>query len=146
MKPWIRIVEGYPDFHMGPSIPFVLGAIQEPAGKPFPFEALARLGLGELLEAFRATSKGHGIRIRWCHMIRAHVVTSNPFIDGLHWDTIGGCTPPDFERLFDVLWERYGAAISAGEFSIERRVWRPFTQSEFRTIEETFGMESRPQF
>lgn len=30
----LRIIEDYPNLHMGPTVPFVLGALQQPIGVP----------------------------------------------------------------------------------------------------------------
>ena len=99
MKEWFRIVEFYPDFHMGPTIPFVLGAIQEPIGRPPCTEAIAKDNLRDLLKALREAPKGHGVRIVWCQPTGAHVVTANPFVEGLDWEPIDGCAPPNFDEI-----------------------------------------------
>lgn len=142
MKHWSRIVECYPDFHMGPTIPFLLGSIQKPVGRPFDTETIAKEGLRELLQALREPSDRHGVRIQWCDFTGAHVVTTNPFVDGLDWENIDGCVPPNVDGLLDALWARYGAVIVAAEFSIVDRAWQPFTSDEVKKIEETLGPES----
>ena len=142
MQPWSRIVECYPDFHMGPTIPFVLGAIQVPIGRPPRTDAIAKDSLRQLLKALRDTSRGHGVRIQWCLTTGAHVVTANPFVEGLDWEAIDGCVPPNLDGLFEMLWARYGAFILAGDYSIDGRVWHPFTPDEVRKIEKTLAEKS----
>jgi hypothetical protein len=124
---------------MGPTIPFVLGAIQVPIGRPIRTEAIAKDNLRELLKALREAPKGHGVRIQWCLTTRAHVVTANPFVEGLDWEALDGCVPPNLDGLFDVLWERYGTFILAGDYSIDDLVWHPFTPDEVKKIEETLA-------
>jgi hypothetical protein len=41
MPPWFRIVSEYPDFHNGPTIPFLIGALQQPIGTRFANPRLA---------------------------------------------------------------------------------------------------------
>ena len=83
MESWLRIVECYPDFHNGPSVPFLFGAIQNPIGVRPRSEEAAKDGLRRLLSALRQAPKGHGIRIVSCGPTHAHVVTRNPFVRAL---------------------------------------------------------------
>lgn len=138
MIPPLQIIENYPGLHMGPTVLFVLGAIQEPIGTAPADELLGREKLRQLLVELRGAQPGHGVRVQWCRDIAAYVATTMPFVDGLNWD-VDGSKPPDLERLVGALWARYGEFILAGEFSIEDRVWRRFTLEEVRTIALILG-------
>ena len=131
----LRIIEDYPNLHMGPTVCFVLGAVQQPIGSAPEDEQTGRDRLNRLLNILRTAPAGRGIRIQWCGNIRAHVATSMPLVDGLAWD-VQGCDPDDLEKLVDALWQMYGSFIMAGEYSIDDYVWHPLTTDEVRTIEE----------
>jgi hypothetical protein len=131
----LRIIEDYPGLRMGPSVLFVLGAVQNPVGGPFPNKNSARLELSELLTALRKAPADRGVRIQWCGIVKAYVATSMPFVDGLAWD-MENCNADDFDALVDRLWSLYGTYIVAGEFSIEDRTWRSFDPDELNTISD----------
>src|SRR5262249_48620570 len=125
----LRIIENYPGLHMGPTVPFVLGALQTPIGSAPVNEEEGRKALTDVLSELRAAPPRRGIRIQWCANIKAYVATSMPFIDGLAWD-VTDCDPEDFQGLVDRLWGLYGASIMAGEFSIDDYVWHSLTPDE----------------
>ena len=131
----LRIIEDYPNLHMGPTVSFVLGAIQRPIGAAPADETAGRDKLRGLLTTLRAAPSGRGVRIQWCGNIRAYVATSMPFVDGLAWE-VQGCDSNDLEKLVDALWQMYGSSIMAAEYSIDDLVWHPFTLDEIRTIED----------
>jgi hypothetical protein len=141
MKPWFRIVRFYPDFHMGPTIPFLVGATQVPIGRLPDSEEIAKNALRNLLKAFQESSEAMGVRIQWCNSTGAHVMTVSPFVDRFDWEPIDGCVPPDWDCLFSVLWRRYGDFISAGEYSIDAHVWHRFFPDELEKIEITLSMK-----
>ena len=129
------IIEDYPNLHMGPTVSFVLGALQQPVGASPADPQIGRDKLRRLLSALRAAPPGRGVRVQWCANIRAYVATSMPFVDGLAWD-VQGCDANDFENLVDALWQLYGSFIMDGEYSIDDFAWHQFTSDEVKTIEE----------
>lgn len=129
----LRIIEQYPNLHMGPTVSFVVGALQQPIGAAPVDEQAGRDGLRQLLAKLRTAPAGRGVRIQWCANIKAYVATSMPFVDGLAWD-VERCEGDDFEGLLDSLWRLYGTFIMAGEFSIDDNVWHSLTSDEIRTI------------
>lgn len=134
----LRIIEDYPNLHMGPTVPFVLGALQQPIGVPPESSEAAREQLRALLTTLRAAPRRRGVRVQWCGNIRAYVATSMPFVNGLAWD-VQGCDPNDFDGLVDTLWQLYGPFITDGEYSIDDFLWHRLSASEIRTIEELLG-------
>ena len=72
----LRIIEDYPGLHMGPSVPFVVGALKEPIGAAPVDEKNGRQALSDLLTELRAAPRGRGVRIQWCGNIKAYVATS----------------------------------------------------------------------
>lgn len=133
----LRIIEN-PNLHMGPTVSFVLGAVQSPIGSPPEDESGGRTKLRRLIVTLRTAPPGRGVRIQWCRDIRAYVATTMPFIDGLAWD-VEGCDPNDPEELVDVLWQLYGASIMDGEYSIDDHAWHRFTPDEISTIKDLLG-------
>ena len=131
----LRLIENYPNLHMGPTVSFVLGAVQRPIGASPEDESTGRDKLRRLLTTLRAAPSGRGVRIQWCGSIKAYVVTSMPFVDGLAWD-VEGCDQNDPGQLVDALWQMYGSYIMAGEYSIDDLVWHRYTLDEIATIEE----------
>src|SRR5262245_28928424 len=131
----LRIIEDYPNLHMGPTVPFVLGALQQPIGVAPETSEAGLEKLRRLLTALRTAPSGRGVRVQWCANIRAYVATSMPLIDGLAWD-VQDCDPNDLEKLVHALWQMYGSFIMAGEYSIDDFVWHRFTSDEIRNIEE----------
>jgi len=139
----LRIIEDYPNLHMGPTVSFVLGALQQPIGVAPESAEVGREKLRRLLTALRNAPSGRGVRVQWCGNIRAYVATSMPFVDGLAWD-VQGCDPNNFEKLVDALWQLYGSFIMAGEYSINDFAWHRFTTDEIRTIEELVDSADGP--
>lgn len=129
----LRIIEQYPNLHMGPTVSFVVGALQQPIGAAPADESAGRDGLRQLLAKLRTAPAGRGVRIQWCANIKAYVATSMPFVDGLAWD-VEDCEGNDFEGLLASLWRLYGAFIMVGEFSIDDYVWHSLTSDEIGTI------------
>ena len=139
----LRIIEDYPNLHMGPTVSFVFGALQQPIGVAPESAEVGREKLRRLLTALRTAPPGRGVRVQWCGNIRAYVATSMPFVDGLAWD-VQGCDPNNLEKLVDALWQLYGSFIMAGEYSIDDFVWHRFTTDEIRTIEELVDAADGP--
>ena len=131
----LRLIEDYPNLHMGPTVSFVLGALQQPIGAAPDDHQIGRDKLKRLLSTLRTAPPGRGVRVQWCANIRAYVATSMPFVDGLAWD-VQGCDPNDLENLVDALWQLYGSFIMDGEYSIDDFVWHQLTADEIETIEE----------
>jgi hypothetical protein len=131
----LRIIEDYPNLHMGPTVSFVLGALQQPIGVAPQNTEVGREKLRHLLTMLRTAPPGRGVRVQWCANIRAYVATSMPFVDGLAWD-VQGCDPNDLEKLVGALWQLYGSSIMVGDYSIDDLVWHPFTSDEVKTIED----------
>ena len=138
MPQWFSIVKCYPDFHNGPTVPFLLGSLQDPIGALFGSEDLAKDRLRWLLATMREQARaGSGVRLQWCGPTHAHVVADQPLLDGFYWDPIDGCEIPDLDRLFEKVWEHYGSEIIDGAYSITNREWNPFTPEEREKIKAT---------
>ena len=140
----LRIIEDYPNLHMGPTVSFVLGARQRPIGAAPENAHVGRTKMRRFLTTLRAAPPGRGVRIQWCANIKAYVATSMPFVDGVAWD-VQDCDPNDLEALVGALWQLYGSFIMAGEYSIDDFVWHCFTSDEIRTIEELLDRDGRAQ-
>lgn len=137
MKNWSRIVESYPGNHMGPTLPFLFGAMQEPVGEAPATEAAASAALRELLDALSDAPEHHGVRIQRCDTIHEYVVAQHPFTSGLSWDEIDGVKPATLDELVALLWARYGRMIMAGEFSFTDGEWHRLWPGEMGRIEST---------
>jgi hypothetical protein len=136
MPPWYRIVKCYPDFHNGPTVPFLLGALQTPIGALFPNEKAAKQRLRWLLDTVHQDApSGCGVRLQWCGPTRVHVLAECSLLDGFYWDRIDGCVMPDFGGLFDKLWALYGREIVNGTYSITDGEWAAFTAEERQQIQ-----------
>lgn len=123
---------------MGPTVPFVLGALARPIGEAPANAQAGRDKLTRLLTTLRDAPRRRGVSIHWCANIRAYVATSMPFVEGLAWD-VQDSDPQDFETLVDALWRQYGSFILAGEYSIDDGVWHRFTEDEIGAIEQLLG-------
>lgn len=139
----LRIIEDYPNLHMGPTVSFVLGALQRPIGVAPESAEIGREKLKRLLTALRTAPPGRGVRVQWCGNIRAYVATSMPFVDGLAWD-VQGCDSNNLETLVDALWQLYGSFIMASEYSIDEFAWRRFTSDEITIIERLVDAADEP--
>lgn len=138
-EPWFRIVKFYPTpQRIGPSVPFVLGAIQRPVGAVPDSEDIAKQKLLRLLTQMHdETPNGFGIQILWCSTIKAYVVTAD------RWSESSKLTTSDEKQLvrveahFDFLWNLYGHEILRGHYSIDDQVWHAFKDDEEPTIHAT---------
>ena len=128
---WLRILEHRREFgfKIGPTLPFVLGAIQEAIGKAPSSRADGQRTLHNLLRAIEAS--GCGVEILWCPTTNAYVACSCGG-DSLNWrdvDELGA----SIDSLAASLWNRYGDAISSGKYS-KNDDWHEFTADEAMRI------------
>jgi hypothetical protein len=152
--PWLRILEHkeHFGFEIGPTIPFLLGAIrqaQDPSGSE-----VSRQQLHDLLVEMRdSLSAPACIAIGWCGGYLADYVVelrdSKPAGEciespvhpgnGLYHVAIPGVH--DLDSLRDVLWDRYKEHLSKEEFSRdgETWTWRRFTTQELVCIKEALA-------
>lgn len=121
-------------FEVGPTVPFVLGAIQTPIGARPESAESAKKELADLIESMR--DSGYGVSIQDCKdVVRDLVVTSNG-LNSLLWEPVDGCKMPDCDGLIEVLWARYGKYIVEGEYSIDDGIFREFNASEIAKIKK----------
>lgn len=140
---WFRIVKDYPN-KVGPTIPFILGALRRPVGAVAAPDA-SRAELRALLVAMRDdTPAPHNVVIQGCTTLGEPVVALSDHQPGgfIRLDSVSkpgralycgpsyGADVHDFESLAEALWERYAQVISEGRFSFRNRTWHPFDQAE----------------
>ena len=134
---WFRIVSN-PALNVGPTLPFVVGAIRDPIGVA---PASPAAGLQELADVLTKMDNEapatFGIQVRWCPGIGAHVAVCVSPGNGLTWN------PADFDvgsrdALAARLWDLYGHVITAGQYS-KNGDWHHFTEAELRSIRRILG-------
>ncbi len=146
--PWFRIANEYPN-KRGPTIPFLLGALREPAGTVSD-EATSRTELRALIVAMRdQTPEGHQAIITSCGTIGQLIVTvafagasaaahriPSPSNQGrgLDVEPIYGLPVVDVDSLSEELWRRHGSEILQGHFSWRGGEWREFDLQEREQI------------
>src|SRR5436190_20914271 len=71
---WFRIVRHYPN-QIGPTVPFLLGAIRDPVGEVPTSRASAQVELRDLLgRMYDEIVPDYGVNIQWCETTDAFVV------------------------------------------------------------------------
>ena len=137
---WFRIVRNYSDLvqlTLGPTLPFIVGAIRDPVGEAPDTRAAGQRELYSLLKKMNDAPVGVGVKIQFCPGIGAHVVAAAGN-SSLTWDpselAAGGV-----DDLFGQLWDCYGDQISAGEYSKDGD-WHRFTSTEFKNIRKAIGI------
>ena len=110
---WLRIV-GNPQLKVGPTVPFIVGAIRDPIGAAPDSRAA---GMEELLELLRMMDEEApaGISIQWCPSVAAYIAAcvTGP---GLTWHTTG-FDVASRDALGARLWDLYGNVITKGHYS-----------------------------
>lgn len=130
---WFLIVTNYPGLHVGPTVPFLVGAIRDPVGEAPESRSTAQEELHSLLEKMRiGTPTGYGVRIQWCTTVDAFVVGLVSHGASLSWEP-HELDASTIEGLFGKLWERYGDYICEGKYS-KNGDWHRFSEQEIAAI------------
>ena len=150
MKPdWLRIVQDYPDNKVGPTVPFLVGALRHPPGAPQP-KGSGRAELHTLLIAMRDESPARwNVVIQPCGGPEKLVVTltdiKRPDCIGVRSASRPGkvlyCHPirsgiSEIDGLVDALWGEFGVNIDDGKFSYVGGEWRAFSKMELQNISD----------
>ena len=133
---WIRIIRN-PQLRVGPTLPFIVGAIRAPIGAAPGSRAAGQEELFELLRMMDEEAPADcGVSIQWCPSVDAHVAASvtEP---GLTWHA-SGFDATRRDALGARLWERYGDVIAQGHYS-KNGAWHGFSEGELRTIRTVLG-------
>ena len=125
---WFRIVNN-PRLSVGPTIPFILGAIRDPLGKPPPSRAQGQRELHTLLSEM--TEAGHAVRIQRCPGTQAHVAAKGGPGPSLTWEQALNARNTD--ALAGALWQLYGDHIEQGHYSKDDK-WHSFSEDELEQI------------
>ena len=128
---WLQIIR-HPQLKVGPTLPFIVGAVREPIGAAPDSLAAGQVELFELLRMMDQEAPADcGISIQWCPTVHAHVATcvTEP---GLTWHA-SGFDVTHRDALGARLWERYGDVIAKGHYS-KNGTWHGFTEGEIRKI------------
>lgn len=156
MRPaWLRIVQDYPGNKVGPTVPFLVGALRQPPGAA-KNQASGREELRSLLAAMRDESPAPwNVVIQPCGGPEKLVVT---LTDVERHDCIGirstsvtgkvlychpiGSNISDIDGLVDALWGEFGNSIDGGKFSYVGGEWRTFTDVELKSINDVLKAEA----
>jgi hypothetical protein len=132
---WYRILRHWDnDGGTGLSFSFLVGATREPIAAKFRDEQEAREYSRDLYDEIgTAEVEGFRVLIHGCQDIRGPVVTLQCGLPRLLRNV-----PP-----FDDLWEFYGTAIRAGEFSLTSGHFHAMTEDEKNWVAEAIGQEKR---
>ena len=131
----LKIIEDYPNLHMGPTVSFVLGAVQQPIGAVPEDEQAGRDKLRRLLTTLRmrrqaAAFESNGAEIsertwrRACHSSTVWLGKFSPAIRTILRSWLMRCGSCTARRSWP------------GSTLIDDYVWHRFTPDEIRTIEE----------
>jgi hypothetical protein len=158
--PWLWIIKDK-RFQMGPTIPYIVGAMRVHRGADdiAPPETCKR-ELRELLIAMRdEVPAPECIAIQPCSTLEAFVASARPgppqgraFIRSPHHPDRAlyyaiGSNAHDLDSLFSALWNEHKEYIVKGRFSREQRVglsgmewdWFPFDEEERQAIRDTLA-------
>ena len=128
---WLRIVRN-PQLKVGPTLPFIVGAIRAPLGDAPGSRTTGQEELFELLRMMDEEAPADcGISIQLCTSVDAHVVAciTEP---GLTWHT-SGIDATSRDALGGRLWELYGDVIATGRYS-KNGDWYRFSEPELKAI------------
>lgn len=146
--PWLRIVQDHPTNKIGPTIPFLLGALRSPVGEVRDVPT-SRKELGALLvEMCDEPLAPWHVVIQPCGTPEKLVVNmsdvappgyiriESPSKKGraLYCYPIHGADIHDVDSLEDALWTLWGDVISRGDFSYVDGKWTPFTRFDKNDI------------
>ena len=136
---WFRIVSN-PGLKVGPTLPFIVGAIRDPIGAAPDSRAA---GNEELLQLLRMMDEeapaNYGIGIQWCPSVAAYVAAC-VIGPGLTWHNTGfDATSRD--ALGARLWDLYGDVIAEGHYS-KNGDWHRFTDAELKTIRRILSRDA----
>ena len=125
---------------VGPTLPFIVGAIRDPIGAAPDDRASGQKELFELLRMMDEEAPDDcGISIQYCSTVDAHVATCVTK-SGLTWDR-SGFDVAHRDALGAKLWECYGDVIANGHYS-KNATWHGFTEGELRTIRTVLGEDA----
>ena len=128
---WLRIVRN-PQLKVGPTLPFIAGAIRDPLGDAPGSRATGQEEFFELLRMMDEEAPAdYGISIQWCPSVAAHVAACVT-VPGLTWHA-SGFDVTSRDALGAQLWDRYGDVIANGHYS-KNGNWHCFTEGELKTI------------
>jgi hypothetical protein len=142
---WLRIVKST-RFSVGPTIPFILGALKGDSGTD---QQPGKTELHDLLLAMRDDVAPEYVSIQSCPDIGAHVVVANsppppkdrPRIAStehpgraLYYRDLDKYQVNDLEALVEALWEIHKDAISSGRFSRRNLEWQEFNDEDRKII------------
>jgi hypothetical protein len=144
---WLRIVQDYPGNNVGPTVPFLIGALRQPPGAARP-KGSGRAELRALLAAMLGESPmPWNVVIQPCGGPEKLVVTltdvKRPDCIEIRSATVPGrvlyCHPVDsqvgnIDDLANALWNEFGTNIDEGKFSYVDGEWRPFSSTEVNNI------------
>jgi hypothetical protein len=132
---WYRILRHWDDNGgTGLSFSFLVGATREPIAAKFKDEQEAREYSRDLYDEIKtAEVEGFRVLIHGCQGIRGPVVTLQYGLP-LHLRNV----PP-----FDELWQFYGEAITAGNFSLTSGRFHAMTEDEKNWVAGVVEQENR---
>ena len=137
---WFRIVNN-PSLNVGPTLPFIVGAIRDPIGASPDRRATGDQELGRLLCMMDNEAPADcGISIQWCPGVDAHVAACVRPGNGLSWNTTDfdvGSRDALAARLCDL----YGDVIARGQYS-KNGAWHHFTDAELRNIRRVLDVDA----
>ena len=157
---WFRLVNYYnEEVSYAPTIPFVLGAIRTPIGKPAEDENDCIDELRKLIQSvIEDTPEGYVIQLHRCGQIgepvlvpcldRLMCIPGNPLsskrqerVTVLADDEFVSSGLDELEAIVEILWEELGDAILDRRFSFSRRTgeYRKYNDRDFEIIRDTFG-------
>ena len=128
---WLRILRNL-QLKVGPTLPFIMGAIRDPLGDAPGSRPTGQEEFFELLRMMDEEAPADcGISIQWCPSVAAHVAAfvTEP---GLTWHA-SGFDATSRDALGARLWDLYGDVIASGHYS-KNGNWHHFTEGELKTI------------
>ena len=139
---WFRIVNEY-GWEVGPTLPFILGAIRKPRGEAPGSRAVGQKEFHALLTRIdQETHAGYGVNIQWCEEPGTYVVAPQTGSLCLTWaNTIQA---HNVDTLAAALWTLYGDWISESKYS-KNGDWHVFTEIELKRIRDVLDADLLPR-